>query len=160
LLAVVGHVNPDLAVIAGDVEGGAASACRALTGEGSRTKVLVLGEGADDQTLLDAVEAGAHGFVTADSSVPELIETVRRLNVGEAVVPPAMLSNLLRGLIGRHREEDAVLERFARLSLRERSVLALLVEGMDHDAIGAAMVVSPHTARTHIQNVLKKLGVH
>ena len=51
-------------------------------------------------------------------------------------------------------------DRFSRLSRREREILALMVEGMDNHAIARALVISPHTARTHAQNVLSKLGVH
>jgi DNA-binding NarL/FixJ family response regulator len=71
-----------------------------------------------------------------------------------------MLSVLLRDLIHRRRDEDAVVERFGRLSDRERQVMALVVDGCSNQAIGAALGVSPNTARTHVQNVLPKLQVH
>ena len=67
---------------------------------------------------------------------------------------------LLARLILRRREKEQALRRAARLSRREREVLALLAEGGDNGSIAQALVISPETARTHIQNVLAKLGVH
>jgi two-component system nitrate/nitrite response regulator NarL len=71
-----------------------------------------------------------------------------------------MLGPLLKRLIVRRREQDEALRRMSRLTRREREVLALLAEGADNDGIAQALVISPQTARTHIQNVLSKLGVH
>jgi DNA-binding NarL/FixJ family response regulator len=71
-----------------------------------------------------------------------------------------MLGSLLRDLIQRRRHEDEAVELFSRLSKREKGVLALLAEGLDNDAIARELVISPHTARTHVQNVLRKLDVH
>ena len=71
-----------------------------------------------------------------------------------------MLGELLHTLIRRRREDDAALARFNRLSRREQEVLGLMVDGLDHQQIAAELIMSPHTARTHIQKVLEKLGVH
>jgi DNA-binding NarL/FixJ family response regulator len=67
---------------------------------------------------------------------------------------------LLRGLIELRREDDAALERFASLGNREREVLVELVAGLDHHTIATKLHLSPHTVRTHTQNILTKLGVH
>jgi DNA-binding NarL/FixJ family response regulator len=66
----------------------------------------------------------------------------------------------LRRLIVRRRERDDALKRMAKLTRREREVLALVAQGADNDAIAQVLVISPETARTHIQNVLGKLSVH
>jgi DNA-binding NarL/FixJ family response regulator len=71
-----------------------------------------------------------------------------------------MLGALLQRLIHRRRERDAALRRMAELTRREREVLALLAQGADNDGIAQRLVISPETARTHIQNVLGKLDVH
>jgi DNA-binding NarL/FixJ family response regulator len=71
-----------------------------------------------------------------------------------------MLGPLLTHLIRRHREEEEARRRLRDLTRREREVLALLAEGTDNDAIAQRLVISPETARTHVQNVLHKLGVH
>ena len=71
-----------------------------------------------------------------------------------------MLGALLQRLIHRRRERDEALKRMAKLTRREREVLALLAQGADNDGIAQHLVISPETARTHIQNVLGKLDVH
>jgi two-component system, NarL family, nitrate/nitrite response regulator NarL len=63
-------------------------------------------------------------------------------------------------LVRRHEEQDQALQRISKLTPRERQVLGLLAEGGDNDAIAQALIISPQTARTHVQNVLGKLGVH
>jgi DNA-binding NarL/FixJ family response regulator len=71
-----------------------------------------------------------------------------------------MLGALLQRLIQRRRERDGSLRQMAKLTRREREVLALLAQGGDNDEIAQTLVISPETARTHIQNLLGKLGVH
>jgi DNA-binding NarL/FixJ family response regulator len=71
-----------------------------------------------------------------------------------------MLGALLHRLIYRRREQDDALRMISRLTRREREVLGLLAEGADNDRIAQALVISPETARTHVQHVLNKLGMH
>ena len=123
-------------------------------------KVLVLTGEEDQETLVEALEAGASGYLTKESPLAELIHATRAAFRGETLIPPRMLGALLSRLIRRRREQDEALQRVAKLTKREREVLAFLAEGRDNDAIAQALVISPQTARTHIQNVLGKLGVH
>jgi two-component system nitrate/nitrite response regulator NarL len=71
-----------------------------------------------------------------------------------------MMSGLIQALVERRRQMDEAERRIARLTAREKQVLALLAEGGGNDTIAEALVISRQTARTHIQNVLAKLGVH
>jgi DNA-binding NarL/FixJ family response regulator len=123
-------------------------------------RVLVLSDQEDEDLLVMALEAGASGFITKGSPVHELISATRRVHAGEAVVPPQMLGGLLGRLIARRRERDQALRLMAKLTPREREVLALLARGADNAGIAQPLVISPETARTHVQNVLGKLGVH
>jgi len=123
-------------------------------------KVLVLSSEEDQPALVAAMEAGASGYITKGCPLSELIEATRAIHRGDTLIPPSMLGALLTGLIHRRREQDEALRRSSRLTRREREVLVLLAEGADNDAIARALVISPQTARTHIQNVLGKLGVH
>lgn len=122
--------------------------------------VLVLVDGPADAELLEAVEAGALGFANAGGSLAELINTVRAAARGEACVPRRLLGGLLRGLVQRRREVTELEERAQRLSPREREVLGLLGAGLDGPDIAQRLFISPETARTHIQRLLKKLGVN
>ena len=124
------------------------------------SRVLILCEEEDDRVLVDALEAGANGFLSKGSPLSELIDAARSLARGEILIPPRMMGGLLARLIRRKREQDDALRRLSRLTRREREVLRLLVRGADNDGIAQNLVISPHTARTHVQNVLGKLGVH
>ena len=124
------------------------------------SRVLILCEEEDDRVLVDALEAGANGFLSKGSPLSELIEAARSLFRGEILIPPRMMGSLLARLIRRRREQDEAHVRLSRLTRREQEVLRLLARGADNDGIAQALVISPQTARTHVQNVLGKLGVH
>lgn len=123
-------------------------------------RTLILAEEGDDSALVESFENGASGFLTKGCALSELIDAVRAVARGETVVPPRLLGRLLSELIRRRREQDEALKRASRLTRREREVLALLADGADNTAIARSLVISPQTARTHIQNVIGKLGVH
>jgi DNA-binding NarL/FixJ family response regulator len=131
-----------------------------ITDQIPECRVVVLADEEDERALVDAVEAGASGFLTKECPLSELIDATRAIHDGETLIPRRMLGPLLSRLILRRREQDDALRRAGRLTRREREVLALLAEGADNDAIAQRLVISPQTARTHIQNVLSKLGVH
>ena len=123
-------------------------------------RILVLATHENQAQLIAALEAGATGYLTKDRPLAELIEAARDVYRGETRIPRGMLGALLSRLIVRRREQDVALRRTAQLTKREKEVLALLADGADKHAIAQALVISPQTARTHIQNVLAKLRVH
>lgn len=123
-------------------------------------RMLILAEEEDQGVLLEAVEAGASGYLTKECPLSELIDATRAIHRGEIVIPCWMLGTLLGHLVRRRRDQDAARRRISRLTRREREVLALLSDGSDNEAIASALVISPETARTHVQNLLSKLGVH
>jgi DNA-binding NarL/FixJ family response regulator len=123
-------------------------------------RVLLLSDDDDLGTLADAIEAGASAFLTRGAPLTELIDAVRAVHGGETFVPPRMLGPLLARLMGRSKAQDAAMRQVARLTRREREVLVLLALGGDNDRIAQELVISPATARTHIQHVLGKLGLH
>jgi DNA-binding NarL/FixJ family response regulator len=106
------------------------------------------------------LEAGAAGYMSRSSALSDLIDAARSLHRGEAVVPGPLLRSVLGRLVRRRRERDVALRLLADQTPREREVLALLASGADNDGIALRLVISPETARTHIQRVLGKLGVH
>jgi DNA-binding NarL/FixJ family response regulator len=123
-------------------------------------RVIVISGEEDEQILTRALEAGASGYLTKEFPLSFLIEAASSVYRGEMLVPPRMLGPLLTRLLRRRREQDEALRRWSRLTRREQEVLSLLADGADNDAIAQTLVISPQTARTHIQNVLGKLGVH
>lgn len=123
-------------------------------------KVLILSGSDHERALIATFEAGADGFLMKSSPLAELVRATRAVHTGDTFVPPNLLGPLIRSLMRRRTEQDEALRRAARLTRREREVLALLADGPDNDAIAQSLVISPQTARTHVQNVLSKLGVH
>lgn len=123
-------------------------------------RVLVLSAKEDYRSLTEVLDAGANGYLTKEAPLAELIHATRAVHAGDTFVPSQMLGPLLSGLLRRKNDQDQASQLIARLTRREREVLILLVEGADNEGIARALVISPQTARTHIQNILGKLAVH
>jgi DNA-binding NarL/FixJ family response regulator len=155
------RVRPAIALIDSELPpDGGISVCAAIKNAGIPTKVLLMCSGDDHRLLVRALEAGAEGYVRHEGGLSEIVDGCHALGRDEAFIPPRLLAPLLRGLIVRRREGDAIAQRAANLSRREKEVFALLVAGQDQQGIAEALVISPATARTHLQNVLRKLDVH
>jgi DNA-binding NarL/FixJ family response regulator len=155
------RTRPDVALIDADLPNRDSAQTTLLIRE--RTpgcRVLILSDQHDEGRLATAIEVGASGFITKGSPISELLDAVRAIHQGDTLVPPRMLGSLLDRLIRRRREQDAALRQLSRLTRREQQVLGLLANGADNDRIAQALVISPETARTHVQHVLSKLGMH
>ncbi|HEY7607188.1 MAG TPA: response regulator transcription factor [Actinomycetes bacterium] len=120
-------------------------------------RVIVLGDDHDADLLLAALRAGAAGVVGKTYGASTVLRVAGAVLAGEGAVPRSMLLELARRMVSRDRAPDSPL---ARLSPRERQVLALLSKGWDNARIGRDLFISQHTVRTHIQNILEKLGMH
>jgi DNA-binding NarL/FixJ family response regulator len=155
------RTRPDVAVLAAGLPNcDGIRATRLICESLESCRVLVLGQDSDVRQMVEALEAGARGYLTKEIPLADLIEATRGLARGETMIPPGMLGPLLAHLIHRHRDEEEARRKLGRLTKREREVLSLLAEGGDNDSIAQRLVISPETARTHVQNVLGKLGVH
>ena len=154
------RTHPEVVVLTEQLDALLPRLCAHLQSLDPRPRVLLLDGLGDEGTLLHAVEAGTDGYVAGTSGIAGLASAVRSLARGETVVPPAMLGPLLRRLIQRRRDAEQVAEKLDDLTRREREVLTLLVDGSGHEAIAASLVISPATARTHVQRILHKLDVH
>jgi DNA-binding NarL/FixJ family response regulator len=153
--------RPDVALLDADLANCDGIKAAEMIVEGVEGCRVIVVAGEEDETILArAVEAGASGYLTKECPMTELIAATRAVHRGETLIPSHLLGGLLARLIRRRREQDAAYHRIARLTRREREVLRLLATGADNDAIGQTLVISPQTARTHIQNVLSKLEVH
>ena len=153
------HLKPDLVVIDADL--GLTSRptlVETLVQELAETKVILLAQETDIELLLLAIRSGALGVVGKKSGTQTVLRAVQAVLDGEGVVPRAMLPELFRRLIDLgDRASDTPL---SRLSPREREVLALLGRGWSNSKIGEELFISPHTVRTHVQNILQKLEMH
>jgi two-component system, NarL family, nitrate/nitrite response regulator NarL len=159
-LLQVERVRPPVVVVAATLRDTLPDLCERLHRLKGTPRVLVVDGEGSDAMLLHTIESGAAGYVTGQGGLAGVSEAIHTIARGESVVPPAMLGTLLRRLIDRQREAAQAAERLVTLTPREREVLSLLVEGEDVAGIAGLLFISPETARTHVQRVLRKLGVH
>jgi DNA-binding NarL/FixJ family response regulator len=125
-----------------------------------KQKVLILTTFGLDEYIIEALRAGASGFLLKDAPVEELLSAVRAVAAGDAQLSPAVTKRLLdqvaRRLPAAVDHDEVLLEE---LTARERDVLRLLAVGMSNAEIGEALVVSEATVKTHVSSVLGKLGL-
>ncbi|MFE3459710.1 response regulator [Nocardiopsis aegyptia] len=112
-----------------------------------------------DEYIFDALRAGASGFLVKDTEPRDLLQAVRVVHEGEALLSPGITRRLIADYAGRPRGAPAPAVRLNGLTEREREVLALVGEGLTNEEIARRLVVSPATAKTHVSRTMVKLGV-
>jgi len=117
-------------------------------------KVLVLTSFAEDRRIVAAIEAGALGYLLKDSSPEDLVRAIREVHRGESSLHPKVAQQLIKKL-QRPAEEPEREE----LTARERKVLALIARGLSNREIARELSLSEPTVRTHVSNILRKLGL-
>jgi DNA-binding NarL/FixJ family response regulator len=138
-------------------------ATRAITGEAreSTPRVLVLTTFDLDEYIVEAMRAGASGFLLKDAPADDLVAAIRTVARGDAVVAPSVTRRLL-DMFAQHvpsADEDEAGRALGLLTDREKEVLTLVARGLSNAEIAAELVVSETTVKTHVGNVLTKLGV-
>jgi DNA-binding NarL/FixJ family response regulator len=123
-------------------------------------RVLVLTTFGLDEYIVEALRAGASGFITKDVPADELVHAVRVIGAGDALLTPAVTRQLLDRVARRlPAPVSQAPEALEELTEREREVLELLARGMSNAEIASALVVGEATVKTHVSNVLMKLGL-
>ncbi|MER7083304.1 DNA-binding response regulator, NarL/FixJ family, contains REC and HTH domains [Saccharopolyspora kobensis] len=123
-----------------------------------RVKILVLTTYDTDENVFEALQAGASGFLLKDAGPAELLHAIRVIAAGDALLAPRITRRLIDQFTAQRRAAKSGEDRLAVLTAREREVLALVARGMSNDEIGAALFLSPATARTHVSRTMGKLG--
>jgi two-component system nitrate/nitrite response regulator NarL len=122
-------------------------------------RVVMLTVSADQGEIVDAVLAGACGYLLKDASIEEIVGSLRAAAAGASWASPnvaAVLFERVRARGEREPDDDAL----ATLTVREREILRLLADGKDNAEIGREMYISPSTVKNHMSAILAKLGVH
>jgi DNA-binding NarL/FixJ family response regulator len=122
---------------------------------GLGVKVLILSASGEQADVLEAVKAGATGYLVKSASAAELIDAVRRTAAGEAVFTPG-LAGLVLGEYRRTETDDGA----PRLTERETEVLRLVAKGLTSKQVAERLHVSHRTVENHVQNTLTKLQLH
>jgi DNA-binding NarL/FixJ family response regulator len=134
--------------------------CKTTSRTPNDTRVIMLSHTSEPSRIVAAIEAGARAWVRKDESVEHLLRVLRGVARGETWLPPAetgnVLSLLLRQRDGRE-DTDRLLDV---LTPREREVLACLAEGAGRNQVAEQLNLRANTVRTHLQNIMTKLGVH
>jgi|SRR5579875_262147 len=146
------HEQPDVCLVGRDLCGVGLSAVRGICRAAPRTAVVVLAATRNDDDLIDAVRAGAIGYLPGGVSPDVLRRIVAAATAKEAVVPRAMVLELLLELRGGGAGADA-------LTNREAQVLGMLRRGHSTTAIAQRLQIAPVTVRRHISELVHKLGV-
>jgi DNA-binding NarL/FixJ family response regulator len=121
-------------------------------------KVIILTTFESDEYVYQALRAGASGFLVKDTEPAELIHAVRVVAAGDALLSPSVTRKLIDDLATRPERPPASGQALARLTEREREVMALVAEGLSNEEIAARLFLSPLTAKTHVSRILTKLN--
>jgi DNA-binding NarL/FixJ family response regulator len=148
-------------VLDGDLPGEAANRlCAQLSGHADRTRVVILSSSSEPGRIVEAIRSGAVGWLRKDESLERLLDVIRGVARGETRLPAGETGEVLRLLMRgaeRQRENERLL---ALLTPREREVLACLADGAGHREIAETLNMSVNTVRTHLQNLMTKVGAH
>jgi DNA-binding NarL/FixJ family response regulator len=159
VVALCDRLKPDVVVMdlsMGDSDG--LTATREIVAKGPTPRVLVLTMHAEEEYLVQALDAGAAGYLVKSAADRELVDAVRAVAYGDVYVQPSAGRVLARGM---KRNDQAADERarYEKLTERERDVLRLVAEGYTAPEIGEKLFISPKTVDTYKQRIGEKMGL-
>jgi DNA-binding NarL/FixJ family response regulator len=158
-IKLVRRYRPSVLIIEAELPGmTGVEVVRRLARDVPDTRAVMLCVRHDDDVALEALQAGADGYLTKEVQPSELPDVVRRVARGEPVVPASLLPCLLERL--RAVPDNGWRPVRSRLTTREWEIVELLEERASTDEIAAALVVSPSTVYSHVKSLMRKLRVH
>ena len=157
---IVRELAPDVVVMDLNMPGMTGiEATRQIIGLAPLTRVVVLTISDQDADVMDAILAGACGYLLKDSSIHELLSGIQAAAVGESLISPHIAAKVLQRVRATSASPDAADAIRSELSEREIEVLKLIANGKDNADIAAELHISPKTVKNHISNILMKLQI-
>lgn len=155
----VRSLKPDVVLIDLHMPGvSGLEAVKAIVEEMPEVKVLMLTVSEDAQDLIEALRAGASGYLLKNIETDALIAGIRSAASGESIVSPQMTAKLIQGVRDQPRTEPVSLER-AKFSPRERDIMSSLALGESNKEIARKLDLAESTVKIHVQNIFKKLNM-
>ncbi len=159
-VALVRELAPDVVVMDLNMPGmGGVEATRQIGAVAPLTRVLVLTISDENADVMDAILAGASGYLLKDSSIQELVQGIRAAAVGESLISPHIAAKVLQRVRASSTSPEIADAIRSELSDREIEVLKLIANGTDNAHIAAELHISPKTVKNHISNILMKLQI-
>jgi DNA-binding NarL/FixJ family response regulator len=157
---IVRERAPDVVVMDLNMPGmGGVEATRHITAHSPLTRVVMLTISEDDGDVMDAILAGACGYLLKDSSIHDLMRGIHAASLGESLISPAIAAKVLQRVRATSTQPEIANAIRAELSDREIEVLKLIANGKDNAVIAAELHISPKTVKNHISNILMKLQI-
>jgi len=158
-LALIEQSVPDVLVVdLGLPDGNGADLIRRAAKKRPDCDALVVTVFGDDQHVIDAIEAGATGYLLKDSPQGELVRCIRELREGGAPISPSIARRLLARM--RAPVEKPAAQGASPLTEREAEILQLIAKGLGFAEVGGALGISAHTVVAHVKKIYRKLSVH
>jgi DNA-binding NarL/FixJ family response regulator len=154
--------SADVIVVDGDLPWAAADGiCAELSGSSGSSRLVALSTSSEPERIVNAIRAGVSAWVRKDQSLEHLLRVIRGVAQGETWLPASETGNVVRLLLQEQERRTQNGRLLASLTPRERAVLTCLTQGSGRrDAIASQLNLSINTVRTHLQNIMAKLGVH
>jgi DNA-binding NarL/FixJ family response regulator len=161
-IAIAAELLPDVVLMDIVFKGGMSGieATRKIKEVSPSTKVVIMTAHDDERLLVEAVEAGASGFLGKEEAANEVLQAAKAAAEGEVLIDPSVLTRLLHQVAREREARREATSLLDDLTDREREILQLLAEGMRNDGIAEKLFISPQTVQTHVRNILGKLRVH
>lgn len=155
------YYKPDVALVELGLSGGdGVSATRRITKEAPDVKVLIFSREDGEEQQLEALAAGAAGFLSKSAEIEEVLDALTCVLRGEAVISPITTMSLIERLRVLPEGGAGMRPVKSQLTQREWEILDLMSQGMDTHQMSEALVLAEETIYSHVKNVLRKLGVH